>query len=476
MHDWFVANWVTLLALSELLVALGASGHAIVHKRDPRAAVLWVGLIWLAPFAGAALYFLLGINRIRRRAALLMRDKKSRVDRPEPPSELRRPPVDERPELSRAIDRVVRRELVAGNHIDPLENGDVAYPAMLAAVESAERSVVLATYIFDDDEMGAEFAQALTRAHARGVPVRVLVDAVGARYSFPSIVPRLRRAGLAVATFLPSWSPLGAGVANLRNHRKILIADGRVAFTGGMNIRDGHVLARAPKHPVRDLHFRLHGPIVGELMECFVEDWTFSSGEVLTGDQYFPALDPQGPSLARAISDGPDEDFEVLRQVILVALSSARRRVRIVTPYFVPDASILDALVTASLRGVEVELVIPERSNIPLADWACTALLWQLLERGVKVHRSPSPFDHTKLFLVDDAWALVGSANWDARSFRLNFELSVEVHDRALCGSLHALVDARVRPARELSLAEVDGRSLPVRLRDGVAKLFAPFL
>ncbi|MFO0564164.1 MAG: phospholipase D-like domain-containing protein [Polyangiaceae bacterium] len=475
MHDWFVANWVTLLALSELLVALGASGHAIVHKRDPRAAVLWVGLIWLAPFAGAALYFLLGINRIRRRAALLMRDKKSRVDRPEPPSELRRPPVDERPELSRAIDRVVRRELVAGNHIDPLENGDVAYPAMLAAGERRALRRARDVHLRRRRDGGRDSPR------PSPAPMRVECGAGLGRCGWRALfVPEHRASPASRRTrgrdVPPSWSPLGAGVANLRNHRKILIADGRVAFTGGMNIRDGHVLARAPKHPVRDLHFRLHGPIVGELMECFVEDWTFSSGEVLTGDQYFPALDPQGPSLARAISDGPDEDFEVLRQVILVALSSARRRVRIVTPYFVPDASILDALVTASLRGVEVELVIPERSNIPLADWACTALLWQLLERGVKVHRSPSPFDHTKLFLVDDAWALVGSANWDARSFRLNFELSVEVHDRALCGSLHALVDARVRPARELSLAEVDGRSLPVRLRDGVAKLFAPFL
>ena len=209
---------------------------------------------------------------------------------------------------------------------------------------------------------------------------------------------------------------------------------------------------------------------------CFAEDWEFATGESLAGDDWYPTLDARGDALVRAISDGPDDDFEVLRHVILSALASARRSVRVATPYFLPDMSLITGLNVAALRGVSVDILLPERGNIRLAQWASTAMLWQVLQHGCRVHLSPPPFDHTKLLIVDEAWTLFGSANWDARSLRLNFELDVECYDAGLAGRLAEMVDARIAAARHIDLAGVDGHSFPVRLRDGVARLFAPYL
>jgi cardiolipin synthase len=471
MFAWLQDHWPLLLTALDLGVALFTSAHVVLYKRDARAAVAWAGLVWLTPLIGAGLYWLLGVNRIHRRAVRLRRERGARSSAAS--AIAGSAPVDARlGALAHAGERLARRPLVAGNAVEPLENGDAAYPAMLEAIEGARRSVALATYIFDDDPAGERFVAALGRAAARGVAVRVLIDAVGARYSWPPVIRRLRRAGVPVARFLPTWLPLAP---NLRNHRKLLVVDGEIGFTGGMNIRHGHVLGDAPAHPVRDLHFRLTGPVVAQLQGCFAEDWAFATGEVL-GEIGSPAPLPGGSVVARAVSSGPDDDFEVLRHLILAALASARRSVRVVTPYFVPDAVLITSLDLAALRGVAVDLVIPARSNIRLAQWAASALLWQILRHGCRVYLSPEPLDHTKLMLVDESWALIGSANWDARSLRLNFELNVECHDPALAARLAGLVEARIAAARRIELADVDARPLPVRLRDGIARLFAPYL
>jgi cardiolipin synthase len=472
MLAWLQDNWPLLLATFDFGVAAVTSAHVVLYKRDTRAAVAWAGLVWLAPLIGAALYWLLGVNRIRRRAAQLMRARHARAVTAAGSEPIAT--ADENlSSLAYAGGRLARRPLLPGNAIEPLENGDAAYPAMLDAIDNARASVALVTYIFDNDAAGARFVEALARAVARGVAVRVLIDAVGARYSLPSIVARLRRAGVPVAKFLPTWKPFAF---NLRNHRKILVVDGALAFSGGMNIRHGHVLGEQPAHPVRDLHFRLAGPVVAQLMGCFAEDWAFATGESLSGEMWYPPLEQGGSILARAVTSGPDDDFEVLRHLILAALATARRSLRVLTPYFVPDAALVTALNVAALRGVAVDIVIPEKSNIRLAQWAATALLWQILQHGCRVHLAPPPLDHAKLLVVDEAWALIGSANWDARSLRLNFELNVECYDPAFAARLAALIDTRIAAARRVTLADVDGRSLPVRLRDGVAKLFAPYL
>ena len=346
---------------------------------------------------------------------------------------------------------------------------------MLVAIEQSRVSVALSTYIFGNDRVGQAFRAALVRARQRGVEVRILIDAAGERYSWPPMVSVLQNSGLRVARFLPGKRISWLVGLNLRNHRKLLICDGRIGFTGGMNLRVHHCRGSGRRF-TRDLHFRIEGPVVRQLQEIFAQDWDFAAGEHLYGDAWFPALAPVGAVIARAVPDGPDEDLDQLSWVFMGALSTAKRRVCIMTPYFLPDRSLINALNLAALRGVEVDILLPAHNNLPFVHWAMMGQLWQVLGHGCRVWFSTGPFDHSKLMIVDDSWVFLGSANWDPRSLRLNFECNLECYDRELGRSLAALVAARIRTARPCTLADVDARPLPVKLRDGVARLFSPFL
>jgi len=477
--DNLSAFWPTLLGAASALsivVALLASGHVVLYKRDVRAAIGWVGLIWLTPLLGSILYWAFGINRIRRRAERLERPiveaaQAGRVYREG--TDIEAPGLAPLAEL---VSRATNTPLLSGNRITPLVNGDETYPAMLEAIREARRSVILCTYIFDADRAGELFLQALGDAAERGVEVRILIDGVGARYSRPRMTALLRQRGLRVAEFLRPHFPIPGPYFNLRNHRKILVVDGRTGFTGGLNIREGCCLDLAPRHPVRDLHFRIEGPVVQQLFAVAALDWCFTTGEELSGDPWTLQSCPAGEVEARAISDGPDEDFEAFRTTILGALAVARKRARVVTPYFLPDQVLITALRVAALRGVEIDIVLPERGNLRVVQWASTAQLWQLLVGGCTVWLSPPPFDHSKLMIVDGEWSFVGSANWDPRSLRLNFEINVECYDRDLAASLDQQVDEKIAASHRLFAGELASRPLALRLRDGAARLFAPYL
>jgi cardiolipin synthase len=218
------------------------------------------------------------------------------------------------------------------------------------------------------------------------------------------------------------------------------------------------------------------GPVVAHLQETFVLDWEFCTGEKIEGEAWFPCLSPQGSVLARGIADGPDLDFDKIRLTIHCGIDCAHRSINIVTPYFLPDQTLIVALTVAAMRGVEVNILIPEINNQKLVQWACMAQLWQVLQRGCKVWLTPPPFDHTKIMLVDDVWSMIGSANWDPRSLRLNFEFNLECYDLQLASQLHKLVQTKRQRARQITLADVDGRPLAIRLRDGVARLATPYL
>jgi cardiolipin synthase len=319
---------------------------------------------------------------------------------------------------------------------------------------------------------------ALGRAVRRGVQVRVLVDAAGARYSWPSIIHKLRHEKIICARFLPSsiFAPWKVATINLRNHRKILAIDGRIGFSGGINIRHGNVLARNPQRPIQDLHFRFEGPAVTQLQEAFVNDWAFSTGEVLEGDDWFPNLIDAGDVVARVITDGPDVDFEKLRWTLLAALAEAQTSVQIVTPYFLPDMAIITALNLAALRGIRVDILLPAKNNLPFVHWASRSMWWQVLERGCHIWLTPPPFDHSKLMIVDGHWVLIGSANWDARSLRLNFELNVECYGPDFARQMGKIVEGKLKGAREVTLKEVDTRPVVSKLLDAATRLFAPFL
>ena len=452
-----------------LAVALVTAGHAVIYKRDPRSAALWVLLAWLLPIAGAILYVLFGVNRVQRRAARLRRDL-VRV-RTTSESDERLPVTDLVP-LARLVGEVVERPLLPGNVIEPLVDGVEVYPAMLQAIDEARVSVALASYIFHADGIGENFVSALIRAHQRGVAVRVLLDDVSCRFSLHSPAKRLRQAGVPVGDFNPPVVPARLNAFNLRNHRKILVVDGEVGFTGGMNIDRRYWGER----PYRDTHFRLRGPVVAHLMEVFVDDWLFTTDEALRGPQWFPQIASAGDSLARGIEAGPDEAFERLRWAYVGALNAAQRTVRICTPYFLPDGGIISALDAAALRGVDVDIILPEETDLPHIRWAMIHQLWQVLDRGCRVWMRPGPFDHSKLMVVDAYWSFLGSGNWDARSLRLNFEFNVESYCPALGRYMDRLIVERRDASLPITLSDVNARPPAAKLRDGIARLFAPLL
>lgn len=474
MTDWLPADpWTVLFAAVAGAFGVLASGHALINKRRPRSAFGWIAVCLMFPLAGAALYFFFGVNRTRRRAQRLREDELPEQGSAgfviEPDNELL--------PLMRLGEAVSGAPVLTGNDVEILHGGEVAFPAMLAAIESARERVFLSSYIFDRDDTGTAFADALGRAVDRGVEVRVLLDGVGELYSWPRARHLLARRGVNVRRFLPPRLLPPSFMINLRNHRKILLVDDRLGFTGGMNVSDRHLLARAPAgrrdRRVVDVHFALRGPVLERLLAIFNSDWAFAGG---TERPHRLTPVTAGAAGCRAIADGPDEELDRLLLLITGAIGLARRRVAIMTPYFVPPRELLGALQAAALRGVDVSILLPAHNNLFFVHRATRHLLWELLQRGVRVYYQPGPFVHSKLLLVDDAYAQIGSANLDPRSLRLNFELTVEVFDRPTVSALWSHVDdARVESA-EVSLADVDGRPLRTRLVDGVAWLFSPYL
>ena len=427
--------------------------------------------MWVLPALGVLAYIVLGVNRVERKAAKMRR----RAPRHRQISQLSGEPGTHFAPLARLVGEIGGRPLLPGNAVEPLLNGAEAYPAMLEAIGQAQRSIMLASYIFDGDGVGAQFVDALAAAKARGVEVRVMIDDVSSRFSWSSATKPLKLAGIPLGIFNPPLVPARLHAANLRNHRKIMVVDGALGFTGGMNIarrywRDGADLA------YRDLHFRLRGPVVAHLAEVFCDDWAFTTGERLGGEKWFPPPIPAGNVLARGIESGPDEAFGRARWALVGALNAAQRSVCIVTSYFIPDSGLISSINAAALRGVDVDIVMPLETDLPHVQWAAFGQLWQVLDHGCELYLRPGPFDHTKLMVVDGAWVLLGSSNWDARSLRLNFEFDVECYSVELGARLDAMVESRIQQSRPYTLAQVNARPLPVKLRDGIARLFAPYL
>ncbi len=484
MIELIVIYWPLFTTAVVGIVAIVLVGSVILHKRDEGAAIAWVGLILLSPVVGAVAYLLFGINRIRRRAvrtrvgSITPADWNPALDASEPLVV----GVDALEENSpafmrqRLLDALTTNPLVSRNTVRVLHNGDEAYAAMLEAIDGAAHSIALASYIFKSDKIGREFVARLEAAEVRGVAVRVLVDGAGEVYSFPHISRLLRTNAIPFARYLHSFWPWRMPYLNLRNHRKILVIDGKIGFTGGINISQANLLKSDPSRPVRDLHFAFGGPIVSQLMENFADDWAFTTQELLDGERWFPAPETQGEVKARAIPSGPHESIDRMRWVLHAAISQARSRICIMTPYLLPDEILISALRLAAIRGVRIDILIPQRSNLRFVDWAARARLDELLVDGCHIWFGPHPFNHSKLMLVDEDWALVGSSNWDPRSLRLNFELNVECQSPVLVRELHVRFEAERASARAVTLEDMTRRSMAARLRDGIARLFSPYL
>ena len=466
------ATGAILGPLLHVLLAGAVTLHVLERKRDVAAAFAWIGVAWLSPIVGSALYFLFGVNRVQRRA--YRAGRRHSMGWVDDPATFLNPRHDHFAPLERAIGVLTGRPPRIGNKVTMLRNGDEAYPPMLEAIAAAKVTIAFSSYIFEADDTGTKFIAALKAALVRGVAIRVIVDGIGSGYWYSSAYQRLAVEGIPTARFMHTWIPWRMAFLNLRSHKKILVVDGQRAFIGGINIASDNVLAANPPHPIRDMHFDVTGPVVTQIAEAFATDWQFCTGERISGEAWFPRLQEAGTAAARVITSGPDQDVYKIEFAMLQAIGCALRSVKILTPYFLPDDRLMSALILAQMAGVTVDLVIPEAGDHPYLDWAMRAHIAPLLRAGGRIWRAPKPFEHSKLFVVDDGWSLIGSANWDMRSLRLNFELNMEV----CCPEFGALVSAAIerRQGDPLTLAEINARSFPIRLRDNAARLMLPYL
>jgi cardiolipin synthase len=450
-------------------LAAAVTLHALLRKRDVPATIAWIGIAWLAPLFGPLLYYGFGINRVRRRARRLKGGARGGARRGEFGGSTH--PMDR---LAVAVGAITGRETSPGEVVAILNCGDEAYPRMLEAIEGAKIGIRLATYIFRDDELGGRFIEALARAADRGVEIRVLIDGFGGGFLWSSAYHALRRRGVPAARFLHSLLPWKMPFLNMRLHKKSLLVDGEIAFIGGLNIGAENLIAANPKHPVRDVHFQVGGGLIRQIEQEFDDDWSFTTRQKPMRASRIADEEGNASAPARVIVSGPDQEVDKLVLVLLSAIQTARRAIRIITPYFLPDEQLLTALQLASARGVDVDIVVPAVNNQFLVAWALRPHIRPLLDSGVRVWRGPPPFDHSKLMTIDGRWSLIGSANWDMRSLRLNFEQCVEFYGTEIADRLSQIIDSRRH--QRITAEEIDGRSMPMKLRDAAARLAFPYI
>ncbi|MEH6542525.1 MAG: cardiolipin synthase [Porticoccaceae bacterium] len=506
-----------VISAGAAVISVGAAWHGLLFKRDSRAALGWVVVCLALPVIGAIFYFMFGINRVRARAQRLRGERRrwfvdfERGFRPQQvigeeipdnvisdsaasgPGQVADPNCTVG--IARAAATVTGRPLSENNRVSILRNGEQAFPAMLAAIADARHSIFLSTYIFENNQTGLIFVQALQAALDRGVEVRVVVDGMGAWYS-RGIIGALRKAGINTRRFNAPRIALPTMALNLRNHRKILLVDNHIAFAGGMNIGDRHLLGQAENNtPTADIQFCFEGPVLTQLADVFADTWRIG-GDQASNDQALPELPVQAStvnadtvkadavkesnrpytSACRAIADGPDDNLDKLALIFVAAMDSAQHSIRIMTPYFLPSQGMIAILQSAALRGLQVSIVLPAKNNLSYVHWATRNMLWELLSCGVKVYYQPGVFVHTKLLLIDDAYALVGSANIDPRSLRLNYELGVEIYDQAVVAELIGDFEEAVGRSAPITQQVLDERSLLERTRDAVCWLVSPYL
>ncbi len=483
LDDFLWLRWPALLLVYTLTAWVVI--HALLHKSDPRSALGWTAAVVFLPLVGSVVYFIFGIeradsraSRLMREAALLAKGRRDSLhggeDSSHPPGYLDEEEIKTHYPLARIGLNITGRALVGGNSVRPLFDGEQAYPEMLKAIAKARDHVYMATYIFNHGEYGMLFAEAMAKAAGRGVDVRLVVDGFGGTvYSWRNPWKSLAQHGVKVARFLPlRLFPPNFSI-NLRNHRKVLVCD-EIGFTGGMNIADYHMASRGRGYRVRDVHFACRGPVVAQLREAFLLDFGFATG---TYDEPDNIYEPTGGwSACRMVMDGPGSGGDPLHDLICGTIGGARERVLMMTPYFLPTREIIAALRATSLRGTEVKIVLPAKNNLFYMQWASIHILPNLMKAGVRFFMQPPPFAHSKLLLVDNEYSLIGSANMDPRSLRLNFEMNMEVFDPMLNNRLKEHFVDTMAKSREITARELLGRPLPVKLRNAFCWLFSPYL
>ena len=462
--------WVLSLAFIPLV---------LLRKKEPASTFAWILVLLAFPALGVVLFWYLGRDRVRRplrtrkvvnqslRSRLI-----ERVSNAGGREELRALVEGAPPEL-RGVMRLAasmgRAEVRKGNAVDVLVGAPPTYDALVLAIEAARDHVHLQYFVFRADGVGSRIVRALEAAVDRGVEVRLLYDGFGSA-GLGRHLRVLRQKGGRSAAFFPLDPIRKAATINLRNHRKLVLVDGRIGFCGGVNVADAFV-------PWRDVHLRVEGPAVSQLAAVFVEDWFFATREDLANDRYVKSsCAAAGTTTMQIVESGPDQTLERIHRLYFAAIAAAQTRVWVTTPYFVPDRAIFVALTTAAARGVDVRVLTNAHSNWSITQYAGRSFYEDLLAAGVRVLEHEGEMLHTKTLEIDGRIAIVGSANVDVRSFRLNFELVAVLYDEAIVRKLEALFEEDAAHATEISATAWAERGIGERLMEGVGKLMSPML
>ena len=472
-------DWSLEILLAEWVIRI-VMLFVVIRRRRPAAAMTWLLVIFFEPWAGVVLYALIGRNRLPRRRsrqhALMLdhlRDVTRRLEKlPYVHAPLLGPVAAAATAIARKLSHM---PILGGNDLEIVSSTSEVIDRLAADIDLAERHVHLLFYIFAPDESGRRIADALLRAAGRGVACRVLADAVGSRLLFTKLAPELAAAGVEIHEALP------VGIfrrrlarLDMRNHRKLAIIDARIAWTGSQNIINetyGH-----RDLVFEDLMVRTEGPIVLELQMVFLADWQFNVGEVPEGDDILPEPVPRGSMVVQALPSGPNYPTENYQRLVVAALYAAQQRVTITTPYFIPDEAVLQALQTAVLRGVAVEVILPHRSDHWLVCAATRAYYEDLFRVGVRVYLYEKGILHAKTVSIDDKIALIGSSNFDIRSFALNFEINLVCYGPDVTERLRAKQIVYRADSRRLSRRQWRQRSNLRVFGQRVAKLLSPLL
>ncbi len=465
--------------------------NCLNSKKEPASTILWTFLTLSFPFFGALIYVVFAINRMPAKAfkkhfkdQKLVEERKSREDEALPlaywksvhetaSSEADSP---EGKETTRMIDAVLPDHfLLGGNLLDPLVDGTDTYPAMLSAISQAKDHIHLQSFIIKNDKIGNEFMALLSAKAREGVKVRILVDRFGSTHAYlTGMFSKYKgNSNLSIAWWTQANILKRQLQMNLRNHRKILVIDGKTAFFGGINIHDDH------NGFIRDYHFRVSGPFVQELQFTFIKDWyymTEENPEELLTERYFPHQNFTGSTKMRLINSGPTSHMQAISDVIFMSIVSAKRQIIMMTPYFVPPNDILSAIRISAMKGLDVRLIVPEKSNHFYVGHAGQSYYEDLLSCGVRVYQRKDPFLHAKAMVIDDRVCIIGTANMDNRSLKLNYETDVWVNDSKFAGRLKEIIFEDESMSTEINLFEWRKRPYRIKLMENISALMSPML
>lgn len=468
--------WVPLLALGLMIWVAGVSVVIILQRRSATATLAWLFALVFLPVIGLVIYRIIGPLRLERKK--IKRNASKRVVK-EALQALAALDGDnvEHLQLARVATQLGEASPLRAAEVDVYLDGDSAYAAILAAVAAATHHIHLEYYIWEPDKIGVELRDALIERRKAGVEVRMVVDWTGSNQLKKTFLAPLRAAGIELAWFNPvKLRSLRLRRPDFRTHRKIVVCDGRVGFTGGMNITDNHSAARSAEY-WRDTHMRIVGPAVWPLQRMFVEDWYYAAGTMCPIDaDTFPTHAQEGEHVVQIVGSGPDTAAFAIHKSLFTAINQSTERLWLTTPYFVPDDALLTALISAGLRDVDVRLIIPKKGDSRLVDLAARSYLPELLAAGVRVYEYEARFIHAKTMVCDDDVGVIGTANLDNRSFRLNFEVVAIAYGAKVNAALAAAFTHDLKGSRELTRHDLEVARLRTRFGQAAARLISPLL